>query len=118
KELPWTLGNGPRPSPSRPRNNHPQQCGYRLVTVSPYQALPARIELPRERHRMTTRSHSKRSTRPWIRAFALLACPVAALPAAGEEGRYDELWSLIELYTGQPDAIVESVKLRGRLQLD
>lgn len=67
---------------------------------------------------MTTRSHSKRSTRPWIRAFALLACPVAALPAAGEEGRYDELWSLIELYTGQPDAIVESVKLRGRLQLD
>lgn len=67
---------------------------------------------------MTTRSDCNPSARPWLRAAALLACPLAALPAAGQETRYAKLWSHAELYTGQPDAIVQSVQLGGRLQLD
>ena len=67
---------------------------------------------------MTTRSHRRLSTRPRLRAAVLLACPLVALPAAGQESRYDKLWSLAEVYSGQPDGIVQSVQLGGRLQLD
>lgn len=56
--------------------------------------------------------------RPGLHAAALLACLLAALPATGQESRYDELWSLAEVHTGQGAAIVRSARLRGRLQLD